>query len=472
MMQKISLVKRIALLLMIAALFSTLLTALGGIYAARQLFARYLNENSSMQAKTWADVFSSYYRQKGSFEGVENQTAAMQRGRGYGRMAGGVGGSRVMLLDPDNRVVFDSAAQLTGQTLNSAQTAGGVAVKVDGKTVGMVIAARPGMGGIGSLESKFIDSLTLYSLLIGLVAGMLALLAGVVLIRPISQMIHRLSQATHRIAQGELNVRVPVEGGGELQQLAEDFNIMAGSLTRTEIMRRNLTADIAHELRTPLTILRANLESLQSGASVSTTETIASLHDEAIRMGKLVKDMETLALAESGHLLLNRQKTYFEDVLERLAPVFVDMEARGLILEQDLESNLPQVNIDADRILQVMLNLISNAITHSPPGGKIIVKAGEESGFIKVSVTDQGAGIPQEQLPFVFERFYRADSSRSRKEGGMGLGLAIARTFVEAHGGKIWAESRPGQGSTFTFTCPVNDHFSDKKIDNSTIKIR
>ncbi|HWP95697.1 MAG TPA: ATP-binding protein [Syntrophomonadaceae bacterium] len=454
MMQGRSLAKKMALVLVFVALSSTLLTALSGVYAARQLFARYLNENSSMQAKNWADAFSAYYQKNGSFSGIENQVEPLPRGKGYGRMLGGGGNSRVMLVGLDNTVVFDSAGQLTGQSVDRDQVATGAPVKVDAKTVGIVITSRPGMGGLGSLESEFVDSLTLYSLLIGLAAGILALLMGVILIRPISQMIYRLSQATHRIAQGELDISVPVEGGGELRQLAEDFNTMAESLKKTETMRRNLTADIAHELRTPLTILRANLESLQSGATTSASETIASLHDEVIRMGKLIKDMETLALAESGHLTLHRKKTGFEVVLERLAPVFMDIEARHFVLKKRLDQRLPEVDIDEDRILQVMLNLISNAISHSPPGGEITIQAEKEIGFLRISVIDQGMGISEEQLPFVFERFFRADNARSRKEGGMGLGLAIARTFVEAHGGKIWAESQIGQGSTFTFTCP------------------
>lgn len=454
MMQSGSLAKKVGLVLVVVALLSTLVTALSGVYAARQLFDRYLNENASMQARNWAAAFSSYYQNNGSFTGVENQMASVPRGKGYGRGLGAGGNNRVLLVSTDNKIIYDSTGVTTGQKVDSAQAASGVPVIVDTKTVGIVITSRPGMEKLGSLESEFVNSLTLYSLLIGLAATILALLVGVALIRPLSQTIRVFSQATHRIAQGELGVSVPVEGGKELQQLAEDFNIMAESLKRTEIMRRNLTADIAHELRTPLTILRANLESLQSGSSKPSYETLTSLHDEVIRMGKLIRDMEILALAESGHLILHRESVAFDEILDRLAPVFMDMEARSLKLEINRTQNLPMVDIDKDRILQVMINLLSNAISHSPEGGKVTIATGREQGFLEISISDQGVGISQEQLPFVFERFYRADNARSRKEGGMGLGLAIARTFVEAHGGKIWATSQVGQGTTFTFICP------------------
>jgi signal transduction histidine kinase len=219
-------------------------------------------------------------------------------------------------------------------------------------------------------------------------------------------------------------------------------------------MRRNLTADIAHELRTPLAVLRGNLESLQAGITPAAPETIAPLHDEVIRISKLVKDMETLALAETGNLRLNPQPIHLHHLLEQLAPAIIDAENRHLQVVIKTPNDLPPIQVDGDRILQVLLNLLQNAIAHSPAGGKIAVQAEKAGEEICISVSDQGPGIPPDQLPYIFERFYRADKSRSRREGGMGLGLAIARSYVEAHGGRIWAESTPA-GSTFYFTLPL-----------------
>lgn len=438
------------------ALVSTLATAGAGFYVARNLFSEYLNKTAFLQAKNWADTFAGYYKQNGGFGGIEDLIMPMGMGRrGNGHMRGLNMNNRVILVDTSNKVLFDSSGILNGSKVGSSEAANGVPVTVDSKTVGKVIASNPGWQNLNSLEADFINSLTTYSLLTGLSVMLLALWLGLTMARPISRPIQALSQATYRLARGDLDVKVAVHGEGEVRQLAEDFNTMAESLRKTETMRRNLTADMAHELRTPLAVLRANLESLQSGATPPSHETYASLHDEVIRMSKLVKDMESLALAESGNLVLHRQKASLDEVLERLIPVRLEIEARNLSLQTILEQDLPLLEIDVDRILQVMLNLLSNAINHSPAEGRIIISGENKEGNIQISISDQGQGINEDQLPFVFERFYRADDSRSRKEGGMGLGLAIARSYVEAHGGRIGVESKPGQGSTFYFTLPV-----------------
>ncbi|MEQ8176662.1 MAG: ATP-binding protein, partial [Syntrophomonadaceae bacterium] len=221
------------------------------------------------------------------------------------------------------------------------------------------------------------------------------------------------------------------------------------------IMRRNLTADIAHELRTPLTILRANLDELQVKTRDADQVIIANLQDEVLRMSKLVKDMEILALAETGNLRINKNQVRLEAVLDRIAPVLPEFEGRGVALEITLEPNLPEIMADPDRLLQVFLNLLSNALVHSPEGSKVFIRGAKKESFIEILIIDQGAGIDPAQLPYVFERFYRADTSRSRREGGMGLGLAIARSLVEAHGGQIGVESTVGQGSIFTFNIPI-----------------
>lgn len=437
------------------ALVSTLLTATVSLLAARHLFTCYLARTAQLQAENWAETFAAYYRNNGSFDGIENLMPPGQHGMGRGRMQHPFRYNRVLLVDTRNRVLFDSTHLLTGGQLSPEMEPQAVPVTVGSRLVGKVLVSSPGWQALNTLEASFIDSLTFYSLLTGIVTAMLALGLGFLMARPISRPIQSLIAATHRVARGELNVRVKVEGEGEIRQLLEDFNNMAQSLQKTETMRRNLTADVAHELRTPLAILRGNLESLQAGAIQATPENIVSLHDEVIRINKLVNDMETLALAETGNLVLHVQPTRFQEVLDRLAPVVMEAEARNLQLVVDVDPDLPPVAIDADRILQVMVNLLLNAINHSPPEGKITVQIHRKAENIQVAVSDEGPGIPAEELPFIFERFYRVDKARSRKEGGMGLGLAIARSYVEAHGGRIWVESIPPRGSTFYFTIPV-----------------
>ena len=342
-----------------------------------------------------------------------------------------------------------------GQKIGAEQLAGALPVVVNNTTVGLVVSLAHGMNGLGNLEEDFVGSLTSYALIIGLIISLAAIILGVLMARAIVRPIKTMSQAAHRLARGDLDCTVPLQGSDEIMQLAEDFNLMSESLRKTQTMRRNLTADIAHELRTPLTILRANLDELQSRAKDPDQVAIANLQDEVLRMSKLVKDMETLALAETGHLVINKKRVKLESIMERLAPVIPEMEGRGIKLEVDLEAGLPKVAADPDRLLQVVLNLLSNALAHSPEGGRIMIKGTKKENLVLMSFTDQGGGIATEQLPFIFERFYRADSSRSRREGGMGLGLAIARSLVEANGGQIWADSSVGKGTIFYFTIPI-----------------
>ncbi len=456
MMKTASLERRFAVVLVMVALLSTLATALAGVYAGRELFAEYVLKSGSQQAQNYALIFSSYFQEHGGFAGLQQEFTTAQHGKGYGRMGGGGSGSgnQILLVDNDGRVIWDAAGSALGLQLTPDQISTGVPVLVEGQTVGTVVGKREDVWGLGSLENDFLSSLTLYSITIGLLAALAALFFGLVLARPIVRPLHNLSLATHRLAEGDLDVRVPEQGDGELFKLARDFNKMAESLKRTDTMRKNFTADIAHELRTPLTILRANLEALQRQEGEIDQAVVASLNDEIIRMSKLVKDMETLALAETGNLILHKSEIDFDALIEKLQPVFMEINERGMVLDLKIEPGLPGISIDTDRIVQVMLNLLSNALKHSPAGGIIGLEVKRGDGVVQVSISDQGEGISPEQIPLIFERFYRKGDARTRSLGGMGLGLAIARTFVEAHGGKIWAESMPGRGSIFYMNLP------------------
>jgi histidine kinase len=242
----------------------------------------------------------------------------------------------------------------------------------------------------------------------------------------------------------------------ELAMLALSFNQMAAKLERTEAMRRQLIGDVAHELRTPLTALKGSLEGLIDGVLPSNPATLGQLALEADRMGKLVNDLQELSRVEAGAYELNRQPLMIEEsvaaVSNRLARQF---EEKGVALELEIPADLPPVFADEDRLGQVLLNLIGNALQYTPGGGRVRVTASQADGEVQVSVEDSGIGIPPEHLPHVFDRFYRVDKSRSRAGGGSGIGLTITRYLVEAHGGRIWATSRGlGQGSAFTFGLP------------------
>ncbi len=290
------------------------------------------------------------------------------------------------------------------------------------------------------------------------VAGLAALLLTAALSRRIIRPVEELTLAAQAMATGDLSRRVTVRAPDEIGSLGRAFNSMADSLQRVEGLRRTLVSDVAHELRTPLTNIRGYLEALRDGVARPDARMIDSLHEEALLLNRLIDDLQDLALAEAGQLRLQREPTDLAAVVEQaVSAALPRIEAKGVSCSYELPPDLPPVVIDAERIGQVLRNLLNNALTHTPAGGTISVTAEVEGAgeLVAVSVCDTGCGITAEDLPLIFERFYRADRSRNRATGGAGLGLSIVRQLVEAHGGSVRVTSEPGRGSCFTFTLPA-----------------
>lgn len=264
--------------------------------------------------------------------------------------------------------------------------------------------------------------------------------------------------AADAVASGDFATRVREHGHGDFGRLAQSFNRMTEELERTDQMRRNLTADVAHELRTPLHIIQGNLEGILDGVYEASEEHISATIDETRLLARLVEDLRTLSLAESGQLPLEQMPVDVRELLEDVVTSFSGQaEAGGISLgvEFDGEGVGLMVTGDAGRLDQVISNLVVNAIRHTSEGGSISLKADALSDAVRITVRDTGEGIAPEDLPFIFDRFWRGDRSRSHAGGvGGGLGLAIARQLVNAHGGEISAESVVGQGTTFTVVLP------------------
>jgi signal transduction histidine kinase len=287
-------------------------------------------------------------------------------------------------------------------------------------------------------------------------AGFGATLLILGLSRRILAPIEALTAAAQRLEAGDLSQRVEITSHDEIGDLAHAFNAMADGLARLEELRRNLVGDVAHELRTPLSNIRGYLEAIQDGVVEPGPDIVDSLYEEAMLLHRLVDDLQELALAEAGQLRLERRPVALADVVDRaVGAVHPRAEAGGITLRVDVADDLPLVDVDPQRIGQVLRNLLDNALAHTPASGEIVVAASLAEHWIEVRVRDTGVGIAPEDLPYVFERFYRADRSRARATGGTGLGLAIARHWVEAHGGEIRVESAVGQGTCFTLTLPV-----------------
>jgi len=309
---------------------------------------------------------------------------------------------------------------------------------------------------MGTQENTFLADVRQSLWISGGLAAAGALALGVILSRQITRPVRRLAAATGDIARGKLDARVESPGDDELGQLGQSFNSMAATLQRQEEERRSMLADIAHELRTPLSVLRGNLEAMLDGLLEPRREQLSVLHEQSVALARLIDDLRTLSLAAEGHLELHRQPT---DVAELARRVVAEMEAgageRQVALSVEAPKKLPRPALDSDRIGQVLRNLIDNALRYTPAGGRVSVAVSPQARGVAVTVADTGAGIAPEDLPHVFDRFYRADGSRTRTTGGSGLGLAIVKQLVEAHGGEVRAESEPGRGSVFSFALPL-----------------
>jgi two-component system OmpR family sensor kinase/two-component system sensor histidine kinase BaeS len=340
---------------------------------------------------------------------------------------------------------------------------GGVFFRFVGAFGCLTLLILGGMAGLGFLLSQLFEgsgrmAVTLWFGGCGLVFG-LALLAGLLArraFRDIATPLADVMTAADAVAEGDLSVRVGEDKHGEFGQLARSFNRMVERLERSDRQRRNLTADVAHELRTPVHIIQGNLEGVLDGVYEPTAAHVEATLEETRQLSRLVEDLRTLSLAETGQLPLVKEPV---DVAELLADVCTSFsgqaEAAGLGLRVDAEGELPSIVGDVGRLDQVLGNLVANAVRHTPGGGTITLKAEPRKGGVRIIVRDTGEGIPAEDLPHIFDRFWKGDRSRTRAGGaGSGLGLAIARQLVQAHGGTICVESEVGQGTTFTIELP------------------
>jgi signal transduction histidine kinase len=314
-----------------------------------------------------------------------------------------------------------------------------------------------GPAGPDPIQSGFVRGVNQSLALALVVAGVAALLLTAALSRRIIRPVEELTLAAEAMATGDLSRRVVVRAPDEIGTLGRAFNTMADSLQRVEGLRRTMVGDVAHELRTPLTNIRGYLEALRDGVAKPNPRMIDSLHEEALLLNRLIDDLQDLALAEAGQLRLHREPADLGAVIEgALSAARPRMEVKEVELAQCVDPELPPMVVDAERVGQVLRNLLNNALTHTPAGGVITVTASAVSDdAVRVSVCDTGCGIAPEELPLVFERFYRSDRSRNRATGGAGLGLTIVRQLVEAHGGSVEVTSEPGEGSCFSFTLPV-----------------
>lgn len=363
--------------------------------------------------------------------------------------------ARYVIADLDGRVIADSMGELIGDQINTDLSKPFAVFLIDKKPVLAYIVPLETYNLV-TIESEFNSSVNRSLIIAITLAGMVGLLLTYFLSRSILKPVDELINAARAMEKGDLSQRVTVRGKGELGELANAFNAMAAGLTRLEQLRQNMVTDVAHELRTPLSNVRGYLEALGDGVVEPTPEMIASLYEEAMLLNRLVDDLQELAIAESGQLKLVCQPVDICDVIDK-AVLSLKSEAieKEVDLGTDLQDDLPLVEADPERLGQVLRNLVKNALINTPPGGEITIQARTVDSQIEVSVQDNGMGISAEHLPYVFERFYRVDQSRSRSTGGAGLGLAIVKQLVEAQGGQVAIDSQVDAGTRVSFTSPI-----------------
>ena len=295
------------------------------------------------------------------------------------------------------------------------------------------------------------------SLLIAtLASSVLGVLLALIFSRRLARPIEAVSGAATRLASGDLSARIPApKGNDETALLARNFNRMAEALEKLEAERKALIADIAHELRTPLTIMQGRLEAIQDGVASLEMREIDRLHHQTRLLSRLVEDLRILSLVDAGRLTLERRPLDLRGVVQTAVAGFQDQaQLKGVKLQTRLPPLPLEVEADPDRLTQIISNLLHNALAHTPTGGTIAIEVEAKGKEVAVQVADTGPGIPEEALPKVFDRFFRAEASRSRQTGGSGLGLSIVKALVELHGGQVEARNRSSGGAEFRFFLP------------------
>jgi len=397
------------------------------------------------------ETLQAYYRNNGSWEGVreavssttQNPENDMPREPFF------------TLADGNGRVISPGPGYRFGEQVQANELARGISIEANGEIVGTLVMGKMPFER-NPREEEFIRRTNMMLVYSALGASLVALLIGTFLSRTLTRPIRELTEATQAVADGNLGSQVSVRSKDEMGELAETFNKMSVDLARSTEARKQMTADIAHELRTPLSLILGHAEAVHDGVLPPSKENFEIIRDEAVRLEHLVNDLRTLSLADAGELSINLQEVSPQKLLNDIQTTYLHIASQKSVqIQLDIASETPMLNIDPDRMTQVLTNIIDNALQHTPEGGQINLSARSVGDSVELSIKDSGPGIDSEDVNRIFNRFYRTDTSRHRDDGGSGLGLAIAKSLVEMHKGQIWAESEPSQGLTVTIILPI-----------------
>lgn len=450
-----SLAAKLTFAFLLISMLGAMMLALLVNWQTRRQFDALVNEIYQEDLAQEQAQLTAYYQEDRSWDGIRNvyflePAPDFDSNEPYSKKL------PIILVDGQRQVVFGGRDTKQGDILSPAVVEEGLPIEVDGETVGWVILDSFFGGDFAdSPEARFLTSLNRLTVWSALGTAVVALALSILLARTISHPVSELKRATEQMAQGKLGTQVAVRSADEIGELALSFNQMSADLAQSNELRRQMTADIAHDLRTPLSVIQGYTEALDEGKLPGSSEIYQAMHKQVKHLNRLVEDLRTLSLADAGQLSLHPFEIAPRDLLEHSLLLYAPQaEQQQVDLRLDLPANaLPLVTVDLDRMVQVLGNLISNALRHTPAGGHIRLAATGQNQQVDLLVQDSGVGIAPEELPHVFDRFYRGDKARS-ESGESGLGLAIARSIVVAHNGRISATSTLGQGTTFIITLP------------------
>jgi two-component system sensor histidine kinase BaeS len=409
----------------------------------------------NQEQQTLVDNLLQYYQVNGSWYGLDlnlhsfgvdpsSSTNHRESRRGWAGFT---------LVGSDRSVIYSNLPGKDSKTISSSDLENAFPLVVDGQDIGwLLLDPTPKESIPDSPEQNFLSTVNSATLLSALIATALALTIGGLLAFTMTRSLRELTEATVEIAKGKLGKQVKVRSKDELGELAQSFNQMSLDLERATQARRQMTADIAHDLRSPLSVITGYAEALSDGKLEGTPEVYAILHQETRLLGRLIDDLRILSLADAGELPLTPQPVQPRALLEQVAARHaVAAQQKGINLRVEAGDNLPMVQVDIERMSQVLDNLILNAFRFTPAQGEITLATQASQENVQIQVRDTGSGIAAADLAHIFDRFYRGDASRPQN-GESGLGLAIAKSIIEAHGGTIAVESTPGPGATFTIS--------------------
>lgn len=423
-----------------------------GLFAYRTTITEYDRLRVEQAQTEFVDNVTSYYLSHQGWDGIDAWLREEQYPPSETEGNRPPPPQQCALADADGMIVAGHGPYHQGDQVTTEMLDEGVPIVIDGERVGTALLAMP-PPQLDPREQRYLDG-TNQALLIGAVgAGSVALLIGIVLSRRFLHPLTELTRAITAMKQGDLNQQVQVRTHDELGALAQTFNQMSAEIHRANQLRKQMTADIAHDLRTPLMVISGYLEALRDGTLKPTPERFEAMNQEATLLKRLVEDLRTLSLADAGELKLVYQPVSPRELLEQVKQSFEPLaDERQIALRVEADNALPTLQVDRERMVQVLANLVSNALRYTPAGGVVTLRARQRQDGVQLAVSDTGSGIPADKLPNVFERFYRTDESRTENQGESGLGLAIAKSIVEAHQGTISAESKVGAGTLMTIT--------------------